>query len=342
MRWYVGANSDRYASIFAAGLRSAAMHSDVDARIVLHPQAQAERVMALARRYNGSTIVHEVLFAGDVTAGASRWNVDLRTSLGTFVRCDMPLLAAAETLGKTVQWVSSHLHEAAVAMASRPAVDNAILYTDSDVLFLGPVTALLGATGGLQVPPVHAVTPDFNLERPYVFNSGVMLINVSGWLDHYAPMLASWRAANFSCMTNSFDQGCLQAYTQQHSLLEAPSAQLPPGLHWRTYRHPHELGVKYATILHYHMPKPADILELVNLKVHNSSAQPIFSYPFGLNPEGYLQALALYFLHEDPETPLEHPIMRNFVPAYDYARGVRLGHRLLGTQSKEDQEAIVQ
>lgn len=96
-------------------------------------------------------------------------------------------------------------------------------------------------------------------------------------------------------------------------------------MHWRTYRKPLDVGLETATILHYHMPKPQDILSIVVALLNNSSARPGFYYAFGLNREGYLQALALFFLHADPETPLDHPVMRNFIPAYQAKSGARIG-----------------
>jgi hypothetical protein len=187
-RWYVTSTVDHYTPYVCAAVNSALEHSDVAPRLILHADASIPRLRGVAPLLGVPVLRHktshdaelkhgvEVTFPADGDAGVT-------TARGTFVRFDVPLLAAAETLNTTFEWVAAHAQEAAAVMAMRPPRDNLCLYTDADVLFL-PGAALLDdiASGELKVPEVFSASSEIDVTNYDHFNSGVMLFNIAGFL----------------------------------------------------------------------------------------------------------------------------------------------------------------
>ena len=304
MRWYVTTNSDTYAPYIAAALRSAQLHSDVTPRVLLNPRFSVPRTRAFAQRAGAAVVEHATRYDEGIAEGCATWlpaDKDAApVAISTFIRLDAPLVAAAETLGQNLSWLLLHLDEAADAMAGRPLHENLVLYTDADVLF-SPGALLMEdlSSGALAVPPLFAASSEQSVEDYVHFNTGVLLMNVSGMLRSYADLWGFMSAERFKCLAEGpWDQGCLQLYAKARKLHASGALRLAPQWNWRPYLEwpvdtvPEGDRVR---LLHFHGPKPWDIATGVLPQLLWGEAPALVgSYRelYERNPPGYALALA--------------------------------------------------
>jgi hypothetical protein len=255
---------------------------------------------ALALRYNASLVEHEVLFASSLRAhmlgGVGMSEGEVGIALASFMRVDAALLAAAESLQQPVAWVRENLAASARGMAALGRVEDTVLYTDTDVLFLGPVGQAV-VLGDVAFAGAFAVRRDS--PRSSKFNPAVMLLRVSRFLLLYERLLQFWEGSGFACVRDAWDQGCLNAFVQHEALLEEV-AVLPPELHTTPYDKWVE-GNPPVLLLHFHGPKPQMLLEFLRGAGAglDKSGYPGF---VTLNPEGYLKSLMLFAALQDAPT----------------------------------------
>lgn len=303
-RWFVTSTAEHYTPYFYAAVTSARKHSDVAPRLVLHPDADIPRLRDAAARLGVVVLHHRMSHDAALRRGVKisvpgySDEAGVMTARGTFMRFDVPLLAAAETLGTTFEWVADHTHEAAAAMAARPPRDNLCLYTDADVLFL-PGAALMDdiASGELAVPDVFSASSEINVTDYDHFNSGVMLINIAGFLRVVNDLWERSARNDFECMKDAWDQGCLQVFARDGGVA---MARLAPQWNWRPYlRWPEDAAPPGARrrIMHFHGPKPLDIINtFVVPKVFNGGSvadnHGDYKSLIERDPQAYLHALA--------------------------------------------------
>jgi hypothetical protein len=291
-----------YTPLLLAALSSARQNSDVVPRVVLHPNADVPRLRSAIERFDGITVLthvtsHDEALASGANAVHPEVPGEANLARGVFVRFDVPLLAAAETLNKPFDWVAAHLAEAAAAMEARPMRDNVCLYTDADIIFLPGATLLADvASGALQVPRVFSASSELDVQDYDAFNSGVMFINVAGFLRIAEDL---WRISlqdDFKCMLYAWDQGCLQKFARERRGLIEP---LAPQFNWRPYllwpKDTVPTGERLR-IEHFHGPKPKDIIAqlVVPSTLGGGEVQGYAGYSdlIKRNVQGYLQALS--------------------------------------------------
>jgi hypothetical protein len=303
VRWYFSSNSDSYAPLLAASIRSAAAHSDVEPHLVLPwGVLNTSKMAALASKYPSIVTCHT--FSAATALAAFEPNARrLSVALGAFMRFDVPLLHAASVLCETFDWVRTHTAEAAARMALQHPLDNVVLYTDSDCLFVGPVTKDI-SDGSLRIPELFAVNAESDRSDIDIFNSGVMLINTSAWLTHFPRIIRMLDDTRWACMAGAFDQPCLQEYAKSIKLLESPTSRLPDRYNWKPYytMGPHDAPPR---ILHFHGPKPPHIKLIADARQKNlpvpDSMPSVYALLFDKNPQGEKDALAMFLIHEDPQ-----------------------------------------
>jgi hypothetical protein len=311
-RWYMSANEGRYAANVGVALASAAAYSDVSPRFIRAVVGWASpRLEAIVMRAGTPVIVHDVRYMSALKAAAAKlFPKDLQApsvAVGTFVRLDIAVLAAAETLNETADWVFLHLEEAAERMAAFP-LDDVVLYTDTDVVF--EPGALLGAalaSGELSTPAVFAAASELNVTDYDALNSGVLLLRVSGFLRVYDMLWADMGRTGFVCMQAAWDQGCLREFARAHGLMAAPAARLPPSWHWRPYlRWPDDALPRGAPtrLVHFHGPKPLHLVRFVldphvleGLPIDHPWFPPEYRDMWARNPAGFIWALSRWVMH---------------------------------------------
>lgn len=312
LRWYTSVSQDTHAPQLGAALRSAQVNAfgRLAPTVLIPLEAEATPLLeSVAARYNATVIRHNVFFADELKSamlgslGMSQ--EELHIALATFLRLDAALLAASETLFQPIDWVRNNLPRAALEMSERVEED-VLLYTDSDILFLGPAAdAILQKV--LPTPDIFSVVADGK-----EFNSGVMVIRVSGMLKIYDLMIQFWIQMSFKCVKNAWDQGCLIAYVVSQVGMMAQVASLPSEFHftpyseWRKDQPP-------ILILHLHGPKPSMMLGYLEEHFKEIGSEGgVYTGFLGLNPRGYLKALLLAAAFQDTQvTSLE---LDSFVP----------------------------
>jgi hypothetical protein len=284
------------------------------------------RTKGVVERAGATIITHDVnnlyAIAAACAAKFPGRNEAPHIAAGTFVRFDVAALAAAETLGKPVHWVFQNTTRAADMMASHPLSASIVLYTDADVIFEpGASLSQSLATGELEVPAVFAASSQVNVSDYDAFNSGVLLINVPGFLRLYDELWAHIMGTNFNCMGGPpWDQGCLREFAAKKGLMAAPAARLRPQWHWRPYLHwPHD-AVPSGTpvrLIHFHGPKPLHLTRFV-LDLNVIKGKPlvhryfptVYNDLFNLNQEGWLWALSRFIMNaqapKEDEVDLEN------------------------------------
>lgn len=305
LRWYTSINNDGLTPLLGAALNSAAefhppgMHALLP-HVVVPPGSAMPRAAALAARYNASVVHHEVLFAGAMrhhmlhSQGMGEGEVSI--ALASFMRVDAALLAAAESLERSPAWVRENLAQAARAMSARGAAGDTILYTDSDVLFLGPVAQSV-VLGDVPLPGAFAVRRD--TLRSVKFNPAVMLVRVSRFLALYEDMLALWAKTEYACVKSAWDQGCLNLFVEHAGLIQQVGV-LPPELHTVPYD-PTHVDNPPTRILHFHGPKPDMLLGFLEGAARELPTKGYTGF-VTLRPEGYLKALLLFAALQDAPT----------------------------------------
>ena len=303
LRWFTSINDDAFTPLLGAALRSAAEFHPPGThrllpRIVIPPSPAMPATQALAARYNATLVRHEVLFAPALrhhmldTQGMSQGEVGI--ALATFVRVDAAVLAAAESLGRSPEWVRQHSAQAARAMADLGAPSDLVLYTDSDMLFLGPVAQDI-VEGSVPCPGAFAVRRDSL--RSTRFNPAVMLLRVSRYLLLYEDIVGLWEATGYACVRQAWDQGCLNLYVAQQPGMIDSVGVLPPELHTVPYDSFAE-GSPPTRILHFHGPKPDMLLGFLE-GASATLEKEGYSGFVTLRPAGYLKALMLYAAMQD-------------------------------------------
>lgn len=143
---------------------------------------------------------------------------------------------------------------------------NYVLYTDCDVIFMkDPVEELLK-----YKPMYFACCSEIDCTNFEEFNSGVMLLNVENMLNTYNMFIDTIDKNHYDYA--SYDQGALQSYYKNK--VDKLSLLLNHKPYW---------GKKDdALILHYHGPKPRDIVNYIN---GNVSSNVIYNWLFTMTTE---------------------------------------------------------
>lgn len=150
--------------------------------------------------------------------------------------------------------------------------DDFVLYTDSDIIFTGP----LEYEG--EQPEFFACAPEEKKENWQFFNSGVMIINVENMRRVHADFskYAALRMNRiFTAGRGTYDQGVLNAY------FAGLWSRLPLEYNWKPY-----WGINpEARILHFHGPKPDHLRALMQNK-DDPNIPAVYRAFFAWNPEG--------------------------------------------------------
>jgi hypothetical protein len=166
--------------------------------------------------------------------------------------------------------------------------DDFVLYTDCDVLFLGEV-----------VPPeipatsCFACAPEARQDDWSVLNAGVMLMNL--------PLLRESHASFVDFIKGHLPE--LDTYDQSayNIIYKKSYAKLPLEYNWKPY-----WGMNTeAKILHFHGPKPVDILRMLEHK----SVPDIYRLLFSFNRVGCIRYLAEFCKYSSHlEVDAEHAL----------------------------------
>ena len=94
-----------------------------------------------------------------------RWNLESAntTVIGTFLRFEVPLIHASNVLNIPLAWISNNLQNASRMMNQQSILENAVLYTDADVIFLEAMSADL-LSGKLKLPKVFAAAGEGSMD----------------------------------------------------------------------------------------------------------------------------------------------------------------------------------
>jgi hypothetical protein len=151
-----------------------------------------------------------------------------------------------------------------------------VLYTDCDVIFMkDPIDELLK-----YKPMYFACSSEMNSTDFTNFNSGVMLLNVVNMLNTYDMFINEIDKNKYNYI--AFDQGALQTFYKYN--VDKLSILLNHKPYWGKNDD--------AIIVHYHGPKPRDILNYVN---GIASPHDVYNYLFSLtNMEVWKYYLFIY------------------------------------------------
>jgi hypothetical protein len=268
--------------------------------VIVHPDdaLQPKGVLQLNETHNATVVVHEFAWAPEIKRALVRFAKlgTLATAMGACARFDVPILAASMVLGQPVAWVAANLGLAAAEMNKRSVLENYVLYTDSDVVFMESMSAALHK-GEIALPRIFAASSELDVKNYDSFNTGVMLFNVSGFLNAYEDIHRFLVQNEYRCLFLAWDQSCLQRYSKQRaSFLLDPGFKLFPQWNWRPYLHWPADTVPPGTpigILHLHGPKPLDLLEILTSRVAGRRAN-LSMYGLGIwamNRKGGMEAL---------------------------------------------------
>jgi hypothetical protein len=153
---------------------------------------------------------------------------------------------AAVAAGRYSAGWSGHWLRTEIPFAER--TDRFVLYTDCDVVFLGPVLA------DAVRPALLAAAPERRPDAWESFNSGVMVLNVPQLRAEHPALEAHIRRRLAGAdSANWRDQATL------NEVFRGRWERLDPGLNWKPYWGPS----RYARILHFHGPKPHHLHEMV-------------------------------------------------------------------------------
>ena len=156
--------------------------------------------------------------------------------------------------------------------------DECVLYTDCDVLFT--------ETFDLPEPPkLFACAPETHPQDWSILNAGVMVMNVPALRQSHAAF-KSFIEDQLPTLT-TFDQSAYNRfYAAQHT-------QLPLEYNWKTYwgKNPN------AKIIHFHGPKPKDLLHILN----GGSVSDIYRDLFSMNRFGCIHYLSEFGRYSDPQ-----------------------------------------
>jgi lipopolysaccharide biosynthesis glycosyltransferase len=208
-----------------------------------NPNAFTTKAMKLGSR----VIFHKLSFEDDIDAQNNRDNIWKQTAKGAMLRLDLPDILQ---------------------------IDETILYTDTDVIFLADPSRYLFETGGF------AVGPEFDINNFEKVNTGSMLINLKGSRNSFKD-LRSWMINNLEWIPD-YDQGAIQHF------FDGKWDRLDPRMNWKPY-----WGVKDdAIIIHFHGPKPFDFDEAKRAPFFDKG---IYDLLYKSNPNGYNFYISRWF-----------------------------------------------
>ena len=174
------------------------------------PSAYTETMESL-----GVTVIpHKLSIENEVNACGNRSKQWKHTASGAMLRLDLPSIFSG--------------------------LDETILYTDVDVMFLDDPGKYYLATNSF------AFSSEFDMHDFVNINTGVMLLNLSKSKEAFT-QLRSWTQDNLTWIPD-FDQGAIRMF------FNGNWDRLDPRLNWKPY-----WSVKPDQILvHFHGPKPTD------------------------------------------------------------------------------------
>lgn len=179
-------------------------------------------------KYHGARVIIHGPFFADRPNFMNKPVDWINTALGAYLRVDIPKIC--EKYGIHAEYV---------------------LYTDCDVIFMkDPIDEL-----STYKPMYFACCSEINSSNFEEFNSGVMLLNVANMLKTYDIFIDTIDNNHYDYA--SYDQGALQSFYKNK--VDKLSLLLNHKPYWGKNDN--------ALILHYHGPKPRDILDYINGKV---------------------------------------------------------------------------
>ncbi|CAB9504725.1 O-methyltransferase [Seminavis robusta] len=130
-----------------------------------------------------------------------------------------------------------------------------VLYTDSDVLFVNPISVEdMHAVKRLVANEAHVTYGlEFGIQGDVPINTGVFVVDVPRWEQEWNSLLA-FATSNGPFV--AFDQGWLNAYYKNHP---EKVVMLPRRWNWKTYwdlEEQEESSWTDIKIVHFHGPKP--------------------------------------------------------------------------------------
>lgn len=163
------------------------------------------------------------------------------------------------------------------------------LYTDCDVTFFSDPKLTSIEPVLLAACPEYASITTAPLPYHKVFNSGVMLLNVQGFLEQRDGLVEFAKGHNFYFNGDGgyYDQGALNKFFA--SRWDA----LPQSLNWR----PFAGRAAPPQILHFHGTKPYELAYILAGKTDPKHVRPIAKQLFDLQPFAYLMACEAYLAH---------------------------------------------
>lgn len=239
MYWFAGINdnSKTYKEMYITSLKTAKKITRL--RPILLYDGTDSDFVSLVEGLGGKVVHHRISFyeKPNFITKSSGWK---GIATGTFLRIDIPILCGE--LG---------------------ILDEFVLYTDTDVLFVQDVVADLQK----YTPAYFAVCPEFNKTDYINFNAGIMLINIKGMLDTHKEFTDFMETHSYEFP--SFDQGALQAFYKNKQ------DKLPIFYNFKPC-----WGISSSSkIIHYHGPKHWNILDYINgvTNHHTTAYKDIFT-----------------------------------------------------------------
>jgi lipopolysaccharide biosynthesis glycosyltransferase len=205
-----------------------------------------------AIKLGSQVIFHKLSFQGEIDAQKNRDDIWKQIAKGAMLRLDLPDILN---------------------------VDQTILYTDTDVMFLSDPSKYLLETSSF------AVGPEFDINNFHKINTGSMLINLKNCRKSFKD-LRSWMINSLEWIPD-YDQGAIQHY------FDGKWDRLDPRMNWKPY-----WGMKDdAIIIHFHGPKPLDFQEANKSPLFEEG---IYDLLYKSNPKGYDYYLSYWFdLHNE-------------------------------------------
>ena len=139
-------------------------------------------------------------------------------------------------------------------------IKGTVLYTDYDVFFLQNIKDVFNIK-----TKIIACAREFHMTQG-VYNTGIMLINIDGFKEHYEKLLQYSKEHFEECKKTSWDQYIINKF------FEGQIDELPTEYNWKPY-----WGPNYnAKILHWHGIKPFH-LKNENIILNNESLKAIYN-----------------------------------------------------------------
>ena len=263
MKWYFCLNEEGllgFAEIILVAAHSALRHTNLEAHLLYDGPKNAitEYLMSIGVHVHH----HRSSIAPLLNDAKSQPGYYPSVARGAYLRLDIPIIEAS---------------------------DSFVLYTDCDVIFFSDPVIENYKPDILAAAPEYASTTTAPTPYNRIFNSGVMVMNVHGFLKERDRLVDFAQQHNFYFHGDGgyYDQGALNKF------FSGRWDQLPQSLNWR----PFGGASTPPKILHFHGTKPYELAYILAGKTGPQHIRPVAKQFFDLQPFAYLMACKAYLAH---------------------------------------------